>query len=316
LSEAVARFDLHAHVIPDEYRALLPALPDGSPQPLPAASLESLTEMMERYRIDAAVISTGPPGASVGDPGLARELATLANEKIAGIVRAERSRFAGLAVLPLPDLDGALAELRRALDVLDLDGVALFSNVHGTYLGDPAWDPLFDELDRRGAYVFVHPVAGPYALPLPQWPVWLYEFPFDTTRAIVQLIYSGTLERCPNVRLQLAHLGGAVPFLAHRLASLALREPALAARAPAGVLAYLRRLYYDTGLSNNDVALASTLAAVPLERIVFGTDWPYAALPDGNDPAPDLGLGADDRRGLDAANALALVPRFSAAAAG
>jgi 6-methylsalicylate decarboxylase len=312
----VTRFDLHAHVIPDAYRALLPSLPDGSAYPLPPASLDGLSATMERYRIDAAVISTGPPEASVGDAGLARELAALANEEIARIVRADRGRFAGLAVLPLPDLDDALAELERALDVLGLDGVALFSNVDGTYLGDPAWDPLFDELDRRGAYVFLHPVAGPYPPPLPQWPVWMYEFPFDTTRAVVQLIYTGTLERCPNMRLQVAHLGGAAPFLAHRLASLAAREPALAERAPAGALAYLRRLYYDTGLSNNDVALASTLAAIPLERIVFGTDWPYAALPDGEDPAPALGLGADARRGVEADHALALVPRFSAGAHG
>src|SRR6185312_9132885 len=94
-SDAVTRFDLHAHVIPDAYRALLPSLPDGSPLPLPPAPLDALSATMDRYRIDAAVISTGPPGASVGDAGLARELATLANEEIAAIVRADRRRFAG-----------------------------------------------------------------------------------------------------------------------------------------------------------------------------------------------------------------------------
>jgi 6-methylsalicylate decarboxylase len=303
----LARLDLHAHVIPDEYRALLP--PQG--YPLPPATLEGLTETMARYGIDGAVVSTGPPGASVDDPGRAAELARSANERIADIVRGAPERFAGLAILPLPDVDRSLAELRHALDVLKLDGVALFTNVAGTYLGDAVWDPLFDELEGRGAYVFIHPVHGPYQPPLP-WPVWLYEFPFDTTRAIVQLIYSGTLERCSSLRIQVAHLGGTAPFLAHRIASLADREPRLAEQAPAGALDYLSRLYYDTGLSNNDVALASTLAAVPLDRVVFGTDWPYAALPDGDDPAPALGLDAEQRSLVDAVNAGALVPRLAA----
>lgn len=310
----MTRIDVHAHVIPDDYRAALPRLPDGSPLPLPPASLEDLVATMERYDIAGAVVSTGPPGATAPDRGQAVELARLANEQIAGIVRDAPSRFAGLAVLPLPDVDDALAELAHALDALELDGVMLLTNVQGTYLGEAAWDPLFEELDRRRAYVFVHPVTGPYELPLPHWPIWLHEFPFDTTRALVQLIYSGTLERCPNIRLQLSHLGGAAPFLAERIASLVAREPQLAAAAPAGALEYLRRLWYDTGLSNNAIALASTLAAVPVERVAFGSDWPYAALPaSGSDPAPDLGLDDARRRLVDGVNACALVPRLAAA---
>lgn len=304
------RIDLHAHVIPDAYRAALPALPDGSRPPLPPASLEQLMQVMDRYRIDAAVISTGPPGAATADRGRSIELARLANEEIAACVRNDTRRLGGLAVLPLPDVEASLAELAHALDVLRLDGILLMSNVDGVYLGDPAWDPLFAELDRRDAYVFVHPAVPPYTQPLP-WPVWLYEFPFDTTRAVVQMIYSGALERFPHIRIQLSHLGGAAPFLAHRIASLAEREPQLAREAPAGTVAYLSRFWYDTGLSNNEVALASTLAAVPLERVVFGTDWPYAALPPrGGDPGPDLALGERDRALVDGVNPAALVPRL------
>ncbi len=307
----MTRLDLHAHVIPEEYRSLLPALPDGSAYPLPPATLESLLDTMARYSIDGAVISTGPPGASVEDIGLAKTLARVANETIAGIVRADPARFAGLALLPLPDVDASLAELDHALDVLGLDGVALFTNVAGVYLGDSRWDALFAELDRRGAYVFIHPVHASYPPPLPAWPIWLHEFPFDTTRAIVNLIYSGTFERCPSIRFQLAHLGGTALYLAHRIASLADREPSLAEQAPAGALEYLRRLHYDTGLSNNRIAMASTLAAVPLSQVVFGTDWPYAALPSADDPAPDLGLEAEDRASVDGLNAAVLVPRLA-----
>ena len=258
----MGRIDLHAHVLPPRYLAGL-RMPDGQALPLPPATLDLLLETMASYEIDAAVISTGPPGAFLGDQARANELARTANDELAAIVREYPHRFAALGLLPLPDVDAALAELVYALDVLSLDGVALLSNVGGTYLGDPAWDPLFDELDRRGAYVFVHPTFPPHAPPLPH-PIWLYEFTFDTTRAIVSLIYSGTLERCPNVKLQFAHLGGTAPFLAHRLASLAAREPQLAELAPAGALTYLRRLYYDTGLSNNMPALAATLEVTSL----------------------------------------------------
>jgi predicted TIM-barrel fold metal-dependent hydrolase len=260
------------------------------------------------------VISLSPPGVFFGDQGLADELARLVNERTAEHVRAAPGRFAGLAVLPLPNVDRALAELRHALDDLGLDGVTLLSNVAGTYLGDPAWDPLFDELDRRGAYVFLHPTAAPGPPPLPEHPIWLYEFPFDTTRAVANLVYSGTLERCPRIRLQVSHLGGTAPFLAHRLASLEAREPDRAARAPAGALAYLRRLYYDTGLSNHDLPARPTLDLAGPERIVFGTDWPYADLPPEGDPAPGLdGLGPDLRARIDAANAAVLVPRLASA---
>jgi 6-methylsalicylate decarboxylase len=305
------RIDAHVHILPPDYRAELERR-SLLPTELPPWSAEMTHELMARHDIDAAVMSLSPPGVFFGDQGLADELARLVNERTAEFVAAAPERFAGLAVLPLPDVDAALSELRYALDVLRLDGVALLSNVSGTYLGDPAWDALFDELERRGAYVFLHPTMPPHPLPLPQHPVWLYEFPFDTTRAVVNLIYSGTLERCPNLRVQVAHLGGTAPFLAHRLASLAAREPERASRAPAGALAQLRRLYYDTGLSNNMAGLAATLEIADLSQVVFGTDWPYADLPPGGDPAPGLdGLPDGDRARIDAGNIAALVPRLA-----
>ena len=308
----MTRIDLHAHVIPDAYRELLIA-PDGSPVFLPAARLEELMAMMERHEIDAAAISTGPPGAFLGDQGRANETARAANEAIAAIVRSAPERFAGLALLPLPDPGAAIDELGYALDELGLDGVMLLSNTAGVYLGDERWAPVYEELDRRGTYVFVHPTLPPYALPLGrEHPMWLYEFPFDTTRALAKLIFSGTFERFPSIRMQFAHLGGAAPFLAHRLASLADREPERASLAPAGAIEYLRRQYYDTGLSDNAPALAATRELVRLEHIVFGTDWPYVALPEsGSDPAPTLAfLSADERAGIDHRHAATLVPRL------
>jgi predicted TIM-barrel fold metal-dependent hydrolase len=303
------RIDTHVHLVPADYRAVLDER-DLSPLPLPPWSAEMNEEFMDRYEIDAAVVSLGPPGVWFGDAGLAAELARMANEATAELVRSAPQRYAGLAVLPLPDVDAALAELEHALDVLALDGVALLSNLGGIYPGDERLEPVWTELDRRGAYVFLHPAAPAQAPALPQHPIWLYEFPFDTTRAIVSLIYSGTLERASGLRLQLAHLGGTAPFLAHRIASLAAREPDKAAAAPSGALAALSRCWYDTGLSNHATAVEATAAVVPLERIVFGSDWPYAALPESGDPAPELDALGDQRVLVDGVNAAALVPRL------
>jgi predicted TIM-barrel fold metal-dependent hydrolase len=310
------RIDAHGHLIPEAYRAELAKRGVEADYPLPPATPEIFSEVMERHGIDAAVVSLSPPGVWFDDAGLAAELSRLVNEETAALVREQPTRFAGLITLPLPDVDAAMAELSHGFDELGLDGVALLTNHAGTYLGDPAFDPIFEELERRGAYVFVHPIQPATPSPLPAAPVWVQEFPFDTTRAVTNLIYSGTLERCPSIRLQLAHMGGTAPFLAHRIAEWAGRDPSRAEAAPAGALAYLRRLYYDTGLSNNRVALAAVRELAGLDQIVFGTDWPYAVLPEDGDPAPNLGLSPTDRAAIDATNVATLVPRLSDALAG
>jgi 6-methylsalicylate decarboxylase len=306
------RVDLHVHVVPEPYQDLLAS--HGANAGVPA-SLGALVANMDRFGIDASVLSIAATGLRLGDQTQINRLARAANESLATIVSSDPGRFAALAVLPLPDVEAAISELEYALDNLRLDGAILFSNTAGMYLGDPAWEALYAELDRRSAYAFVHPAEPEYVLPLAnQHPMWLYEFPFDTTRAIANLIFSGTFERYPSIRYQFAHLGGAVPFLATRLASLADREPDRTRAAPAGVAEYLARHYYDTGLSQSVAAIEATRAVAPLTHIVFGTDWPYAALPeDGTDPAPQLcWLAPEERDALDWRNAVALVPRLAA----
>jgi predicted TIM-barrel fold metal-dependent hydrolase len=307
----MTRIDAHAHVNPTAYldelrrRDLVPSYP------LPPATSDVLSAAMRRRSIDAAVVSLSPPGVWFGDAGLARELSRLVNEELSTLIRSQPTRFAALATLPLPAVDAALEELAYALDVLGLDGVALHSNIDGVYLGDPALDPIFDELQRRGAYAFVHPIDPPTPSPRPDAPAWLNEFPFDTTRALVNLIYSGTLERCPDIRLQVAHLGGTAPFLAHRIASWAEREPARAEAAPAGAVAYLQRLYYDTGLANNAIAVAAVRELAGVERIVLGTDWPFLTTPEDVDLTADLGLDAAEVALVEGVNTHALVPRWA-----
>jgi predicted TIM-barrel fold metal-dependent hydrolase len=303
------RIDAHTHVAPAAYIDAIP-MPGGNLPKPPVITVEALEAMMARYAIDRAVVCTGPPGLFFGDQGQANELARLVNEEMSAVLRRDPQRFATLGMVPLPDIDAALAELAHVYDDLGLDGVVLLTHVGGTYLGDPAWEPLYAELDRRGAYVFVHPTIPPNGVPLGH-PAWLYEFPFETVRAVANLIYTGTLERHPNIRWQLAHLGGAAPFLAHRIDSLREREPQLAEAAPAGTLEYLSRLYYDTGLANNEIAIRTVQMVAPADHVVFGTDWPYLALPEASgDPAPELGFLDGERAALEGQHVKALVPRL------
>ncbi|WP_307835269.1 amidohydrolase family protein [Streptomyces adelaidensis] len=130
-----------------------------------------------------------------------------------------------MTIVPLPDVDGALAEAAHALDVLHADGVMVLSNAHGRHLGDPAFEPLWAELDARSAVVLIHPTAPPGA-PVPELPPPPADFPYDTTRAALHMAVRGVPRRYPRMRLALPHAGGFLPHAAHRFA--------LAARLPTG----------------------------------------------------------------------------------
>ena len=275
---------------------------------------------MDRCGIAAAVTSIAAPGVYFGDKAAARDLARRCNEHSARLVSDHPRRFGAFASLPLPDVDGALAELQYALDTLHLDGVILLASIGNQYLGDVAFDPLFAELDRRKAVVFIHPTVPPTSQALKlAMPGALVEFVFDTTRAVANLIYSGTLERCPDIAFILSHAGGTVPYVAWRLAQGAV-IPALRERAPQGAIAYLKRLYYDTAMSATPYALNSLRALVDPSQILFGSDSPY--LPEALVDVSIRGLAdypdfdAATRTAIERDNALALFPRLRTVLAG
>src|SRR5262245_56774022 len=173
------RVDLHIHFAPSEYHARLRRYPVGAA--VPEWSFEGMDAALAKYRVDAAVLSAAS-GVFFGDQGEANELARMVNEAAAAIVRGDGTRFAALASLPLPDVDAAIAGVDHAFDVLGLDGVLLLSSTKGTYLGHESMTPLFEELERRQAYVFVHPAVPPW-LPAYEHPLWVLELPFESTRA-------------------------------------------------------------------------------------------------------------------------------------
>ena len=307
------RIDVHHHILPPDYVSALASvgITSSGGRPIPEWDLQNTLALMDRHAITTAITSISEPGIYFGDETFRRDLARRCNEFSAQLIREYPQRFGAFAILPLPDMNAALRELEYALDTLKLDGVVLLSSVDGRYPGDPLFDELFIELNRRKAVVFLHPTVPIINRELKlDLPPFLIEFVFDTTRAVTNLLYSGTLERCPEIRFIVAHAGGTVPYLAYRISM----GQIMLSGVPQGALTYLKKLYYDTALSANPNALRSLQELVDASHILFGSDYPYA---------PELTLllfvqgmqnfeGFDDqeRKAIERESALSLFPRF------
>jgi predicted TIM-barrel fold metal-dependent hydrolase len=223
-------------------------------------------------------------------------------------------RFGGFAVLPLPDVDDAVTELEYALDRLHLDGVILLASYDGRFLGDPSFDKVLAALDERKAVAFVHPGMHPSTrqVGLP-WPGFMLEFVVDTSRAAMNLLFSGALERYANIRFILAHGGGVIPYVAGRLSVAPLISPLVPQWSQEKILSGLQHFWYDTALSATRHSLPTLLEVAAPERVLFGSDWPYAPAEitkvslAGLQEAPVMTDRL--RAGIERDNALALFPR-------
>ncbi len=275
--------DVHQHFVPDFYRKALSTAgvdPHAIP-PWVRWDTQSALDFMDKGKIKKGFISITDPGVNFGDNAASRKLARDVNDEAAKLAQLHPTRFGGFASLPLPDIDGSLAEIEHSLDALGMDGVVLMSSqCDGTYLGDPKYDALFDELNRRKAVVFVHP-ATPLtskALPLTA-PMAAAEYVFDTSRAILNLVWSGTAQRCPDIKFIFSHAGGTLPYIAWRISSVIDNIPKREKFYPLGAMEYFKRFNYDLALSSNPHAVASLKQLVPNEQIFFGSDFPYAPMP-------------------------------------
>jgi predicted TIM-barrel fold metal-dependent hydrolase len=269
------RIDVHQHIVPPGYATWLTGLGrTAGGMPLPIWTQRSAITRMDELAIATGVLSVSTPGVHLGDDHVARVKAREVNEYAAEQVKDRPDRFGFLATLTLPDVAGALAEAAYALDELAADGVILLANVRGRYLGDPAFDPLMEELDRRSAVILVHPshLSGSAVDGIPAFQA---DFLLDTTRAAINLVRWGAMDRWPNLRIILSHGGGMVPYAAHRFAYTRLEN----IPSPADFLAALGRFHFDTALSASPAALPSLLAFAQPGHVLFGSDWPYAPDP-------------------------------------
>jgi predicted TIM-barrel fold metal-dependent hydrolase len=304
------RIDTHHHFVPPRYLAEVGAaavartLVSGTaPEWTPQHSIDA----MDRNGIATAVVSISAPGF-LCEEGKRIGLCQHCNDYAVKMRGDFPGRFGSFAGLPLPDVEESLKEIERSLDELKADGICLLTSYDGHYLGDARFAPVFDELNRRQAVVYVHPTEGCTCdIGLP--PASL-EFPFDTTRTIASLMFAGTFNRCRDIKFIFSHAGGAIPFLAERLARLE-RRPDLKAYVPDGVIATLKRLHYDTALSANTLGMAALLRLVPVRQVVFGSDYPYAAeetMAGTVKGLAALDLPPADLAAIECGNALRLMP--------
>lgn len=318
------RIDVHAHYLAPAYRQALEeaglAMIGGIP--VPPWTPELAMEFMNAHGIERQVLSVSDPGVSFLPSDQAIALARVCNDYLAEVIAARPERFDGFAVVAMQEPGAAVAELGRGLDELGLVGVGLLSSNGGRYLGDTIFDPLLEELDRRGAWAFVHPTAVA-ANEKPDTPVpdFMAEYPFDTTRAIISLLTNNSFARFPRIRWHFAHGGGTIPMLYARLKVASthakLMAPVLglpkhAAELEAGSAATaLSRCFYDTALIAEPPSLEAVAAISGSGQLLFGSDWPFAGLayPLEGDPQPALTevFGRVARLAIDRENAATLI---------
>jgi len=302
------RIDVHHHIVSplfvEEMRARLqPPTLNWTPE----RSLED----MDRAGVATAITSVTTPGIWIGDDEQGRRLARDSNDYAAKLAADHPGRFGTFVAVPLPHIEASLREIEYGLDVLKADGVALFTSYRDKWLGDPAFEPVMAELDRRGAVAFTHPEAPVCCRGLlPGVHEYMLEYGFDTTRAITNLLFSGTARRYPNIRWIFSHGGGTTPFLAERLIRAPGMNKALAPQVPDGVLAELQRFHYDVAQIAHPAALAALARLVPISQVLWGTDFPFRFGFEYVKGLAEFGFAEDDLRAIERENALRLLPRW------
>ncbi|MFE1922350.1 amidohydrolase family protein [Streptomyces asoensis] len=313
--------DVHAHHLPDFYVQQATAAGHDHPDGMaawPAWSVRDHLDLMDRSGIETAMLSLSSPGVHFGDDKAARLLARRVNTYTAEVARDHPGRFGSFASLPLPDVDGALEGIAFALDELGADGVALLTHTHGVYLGDARLVPVFAELDRRGAVVFLHPTSpvcweqSALGRPRP-----MVEYIFDTARTVTDLVMAGVLTRHPDLRIIVPHCGGAIPVLADRINEFMQLFVPAQETPPRDAVQQLRTLYYDIAGTAFPRQAPALLQLADPQRILFGSDycWTPAPLAETHIAAIDAAEPPAEGvtwRSLTTANAQRLFPRAAA----
>jgi len=306
------RIDVHHHFSAPGFIAAISSRKTNQ-RPLEQWTVEKSLEDMDKSDVAAAMVSTSEPSVWFGDNGAAGKLSRECNELGARLISDHPGRFGMFSTIPLPDVDGALREIEYAQDTLKSDGVCLMTSYQGKYPGDPAFEPVMRELNRRKAVVFLHPVKAECCKDLqPELAPALIELGTETTRAIASVIFDGTASRYSDIRFIFSHGGGTMPYLMTRFNSLAAR-PDIAQRLPHGLLHEVQKLYYDTANFFGPYGWPTLRKLVPLPHILFGTDFPFSSASEVAKGLSDIGISESDLRAIEHDNALELFPRLKRA---
>ena len=279
-----SRIDFHAH-------AILPSYVDGLKKldidaqdiegfPLPKWSVENHLKFMDDAGIDFTILSMPTPHIYNGKDKekISIEVAREINEELSTLCKKFPDKFGFVAVLPMPSVDGSIEEINFATEKLGALGVKVASNSDGIYLGDEILNPIFEELNRKKSLVILHPSP---ARSLPRENVVtgkvmaLYEYPADTTRAILNLLANGTLEKFPEIKLVVPHCGSFLPYMKQRATAMFQMLAEMKMMKPVNFSAGMKNLYFDLAGDPMPEEMDILLKIATAEKFLYGSDYPY-----------------------------------------
>ncbi|KAH8689498.1 hypothetical protein BGW36DRAFT_308759 [Talaromyces proteolyticus] len=319
------RIDVHSHAVPDVWRAAL--VQAGYPVkngtlytdgfPVSNWTLEGHLEAMTANSVNYTTLSISAPGVTflAHDATKAKNLARKVNLAMHQYTQQHPEKLGAMCLLPLPHVKGAIAEIKFCLDTLGFDGVGMYTNSNGTYLGDSSLDPIFELLQERNATVFVHPAAPGCESAGMGWPSPMTEYPFDSVRAMENMLLSGQRASYPNVTMIFPHGGGAMPYLATRIAGMS-SLPFLGGLSVPESLAQLAGYYFDTASATSAIQLNAMKSFIGIDRILIGTDYPYVPVAQ-SEPAlaaiqTNGNFTSTEMAQINSKNTLSVFPRISA----
>ena len=306
------RIDVHHHHSPPAWLAV--ARSRGIDGLAASWNVQKSLADMDAGGVQTAMLSVTTPGVVFRDldPAAGRRLARECNEYGARLRADHPGRFGFFAALPMLDIEGALQEISHAIDTLGADGIGLLTSYGDAWLGDPRFFPIMEEMNRRKLVVYTHPTAANCCGSLQKnVPPVMIEFGTDTTRAIASVLFDGNARRFRDIRWIFSHAGGTMPFLVERFVRHPVLVPGLAADFPEGVATELRRFWYDTAQTANAAAMSALTKVIPVEHIVFGTDYPYRTSLDHVRGLRSSGVfTAAQVRMIERETALGLLPRL------
>ena len=305
------RIDIHHHFMSPGYSAALKQGGQGHAK----WSVQMSLDDMDKSGIQTSLLSLMQPAMAFGGNPQGRKLAREANEHAAKIVSDHKGRFGSFATLPYTDTEGALAEIGYALDALKAEGFCLMTSYGGKYLGDPSFFPVLEELNRRKAVIYTHPLAPECCGKIPTGvAVSAIEYAVDTTRTMTSLMFYGAAARYPDIKWIFSHSGGVTPFLVSRFEREELTIKGIKEKLPNGFRHELAKFYYDMAQGNHPGALDALAYIAPVSQYLYGTDYPYR---DGAEVNTALAkyqrFSSAERRAIDRDNALRIMPSLGRA---
>ena len=311
------RIDLHHHHVPPGGGGFGGAGRGGGgrgPGRLPGPWTPEITlEQMDKFDIAVSMLSMTQMGDVLYDnTAKGRAAVRIGNDYGAKLVSEHPKRFGLFTGVPLPDMDGVMKEIEYGFDTLKADGIGIYTNDNQTHWpGDGYFDPMWQELNRRRAIVYMHPLAPPCCTNLnDSVPTAMNEFDFDITRACTSILANGVLHKYPNVKIIIPHSGGTMPMIAGRIKDRYPHDPKHEEFIPNGVIAELQKFYIDIAHASYPYPMAAMMKFALPDHILFGTDFPFEPIESTVNELPGLGISANVMRAIERENAEKLLPRF------